>query len=107
MKALERNDTLRAAFMNQISAEVPDMNMVMFTDQSAKDDRSDRRRKGWSLVGTRCVQRQCFIRGIWYSILPVLTLDGIIAFDIIEGSVTSERFVQFLGEDGCTSFYHM
>ncbi|KIK36704.1 hypothetical protein CY34DRAFT_39772, partial [Suillus luteus UH-Slu-Lm8-n1] len=33
-----------------------------------------------------------------YSILPILTLDGIIAYDIIEGPVTSERFVQFLQE---------
>ena len=36
------------------------------------------------------------VRGRCYSILPVLTLDGLIAWDIIEGSVTSERFVQFL-----------
>ncbi|KZP06825.1 hypothetical protein FIBSPDRAFT_655224, partial [Athelia psychrophila] len=33
-----------------------------------------------------------------YSILPILTLDGIIAHDIFEGSVTSERFVKFLRE---------
>ncbi|KAJ8587036.1 hypothetical protein M405DRAFT_697948, partial [Rhizopogon salebrosus TDB-379] len=33
-----------------------------------------------------------------YSILPILTLNGIIAYDIIEGPVTSERFVQFLRE---------
>ncbi|KAG1850454.1 hypothetical protein F4604DRAFT_1495438, partial [Suillus subluteus] len=33
-----------------------------------------------------------------YSILPILTLDGIIAYDIIEGPVTSERFAQFLRE---------
>ncbi|KDQ52474.1 hypothetical protein JAAARDRAFT_138493, partial [Jaapia argillacea MUCL 33604] len=33
-----------------------------------------------------------------YSILPILTLDGIVAYDIIEGSVTSEQFVQFLRE---------
>ncbi|KAF8833341.1 hypothetical protein BDN67DRAFT_917217, partial [Paxillus ammoniavirescens] len=31
-----------------------------------------------------------------YSILPTLTLDGIIAYDIIEGSVTGEHFIQFL-----------
>ncbi|KDQ55614.1 hypothetical protein JAAARDRAFT_91352, partial [Jaapia argillacea MUCL 33604] len=31
-----------------------------------------------------------------YSILPILTMDGIIAYDIIEGLVTSEWFVQFL-----------
>ncbi|PBK92653.1 hypothetical protein ARMGADRAFT_930649, partial [Armillaria gallica] len=31
-----------------------------------------------------------------YSILSILTLDGIIAYDIIPGSVTSEKFVDFL-----------
>ncbi|KIK86889.1 hypothetical protein PAXRUDRAFT_152521, partial [Paxillus rubicundulus Ve08.2h10] len=31
-----------------------------------------------------------------YSILPALTLDGIIAYNIIEGSITGECFVQFL-----------
>ncbi|KAG2351152.1 hypothetical protein BDR07DRAFT_1321117, partial [Suillus spraguei] len=46
----------------------------------------------------RCVQRKCFVRGKRYSILPILTLDGIIAYDIIEGPVTSERFVRFLRE---------
>jgi hypothetical protein len=98
VKALERNDTLRAAFMNKIGAEVPNMDMVMFADQSAKDDRTDGRKRGWSLVGTRCIQRRCFIRGLRYSILPILTLDGIIAYDVIEGSVTSAHFVQFLRE---------
>jgi hypothetical protein len=44
----------------------------------------------------RCVQRKCFIRGKRFSILPIITLDGIIAHDIIEGSVMSEQFVEFL-----------
>jgi hypothetical protein len=55
------------------------------------------RTKGWALVGRRCVQRRHFIRGQRYSILPILTLDGIIAYDIIP-SVNSERFVEFLRE---------
>jgi DDE superfamily endonuclease len=38
------------------------------------------------------------VRGKRFSILPILTLDGIIAYDIIEGSVTTEHFVQFLQE---------
>jgi len=98
VKALERNETARAAFMNRIGQLVTDMDMVMFTDESAKDARNVGRMKGYSLVGTRCVQRRCFVRGKRYSILPILTLDGIIAYDIIEGSVTSDRFVRFLKE---------
>ncbi|KAK6993087.1 hypothetical protein R3P38DRAFT_116317 [Favolaschia claudopus] len=40
VKALERNDLLRSAFMNKIADLVPDPNMMMFVDESAKDDRT-------------------------------------------------------------------
>jgi hypothetical protein len=84
--------------MNRIADQVPDPDMLMFGDEASKDERTMARRWGWSLRGTRCVQRKCFVRGRRFSILPILTLDGIIAYDIIEGSVTTERFVQFLRE---------
>ena len=38
------------------------------------------------------------MHGRRYTILPVLTLDGLITWDIIEGSVTVEHFLQFLCE---------
>jgi len=96
--ALERNNLLRVHFMNCMGTEAPDPEMLMFCDEAAKNERTSGRRRGWSLVGTRCIQRRCFVRGQRYSILPVLTLDGIIAHDIIEGSVTTEKFVTFLRE---------
>jgi transposase len=98
-RAIERNEIIRAAFMNRIGTEVLDPAMLMFTDETAKDERTSSRRTGWSRVGTRCVRRRCFVRGRRYSILPVLTMDGLITWDIVEGSVTSERFVQFLREN--------
>jgi transposase len=97
-RALERNSQLRAVFMNRMADQVPDPNMLMFGDEASKDEKTSTRRKGWSLTGTRCVQRRCFVRGRRFSILPILTLDGIIAYDIVEGSVTSEQFVRFLRE---------
>jgi len=97
-RALERNNLLRSHFMNRIATEVPNPDMFMFVDEAAKNKRSSGRGMGWSLVGKRCVQRRCFVRGQRYSILPVLSLDGIITYDIIPGSVTSERFLQFLRE---------
>ena len=39
-----------------------------------------------------------FLRGIRYSILPALTTDGIIALEIVEGSITKEVFLTFLRE---------
>ena len=95
-KALEWNDRDRAVYMNCIAELVPDLEMLMFGDEASKDERTSNRRKGWSRRGTRCVQRKCFVRGRRFSILPILTLDGIIAHDIIEALVTTEKFLGFL-----------
>ena len=61
--ALEWNNELQAIFMNQIADQVPDPNMLMFGDEASKDERTLARRWGWSLRGTRCIQRKCFVRG--------------------------------------------
>ncbi|KIJ21119.1 hypothetical protein PAXINDRAFT_66214, partial [Paxillus involutus ATCC 200175] len=83
-------------YMNCIAAEAPDVNMLMFVDEAAKDERTSVRRHGRSRKGVRCIARKCFVRGSRYSIVPVITLDGIIAYNIIEGPVNGARFVQFL-----------
>lgn len=95
-RAIERDSMRRAIYMNTILEIAPDPEMLMFTDESAKDERTSSRRYGWSLCGVRCATKNYFVRGRRYSILPVLSLDGIIAHDIIEGSVTSEIFLRFL-----------
>jgi hypothetical protein len=77
---------------------VPDANMLMFIDEAAKNDHTSGRIKGWLLMGTRCIQQRAFVRGKHFSILPVLTLDGIIAHDVIEGSVNTAQFLSFLEE---------
>ena len=77
---------------------VSDPAMVMFIDEAARNKKNPSCKIGWSLKGRRCVQRRCFVRGQRFFILPVLTLDGIIAYDIIPGSVTSDLFVKFLCE---------
>ncbi|KAJ7190311.1 hypothetical protein GGX14DRAFT_326719, partial [Mycena pura] len=73
-------------YMNKIADLVPDPNMLMFVDEAAKNDRTTGRPKGRSLVGKRCFQRRPFVRGQRFSILPVLTLDGIVTHDIIKGT---------------------
>ncbi|KAF7372070.1 Tc1-mariner class transposase [Mycena venus] len=97
-RALQRNDTLRSAYWIRIADLVPDPNMLMFIDEAAKNDHTTTRQKGWSLMGMRCIQRRAFVRGKRFSILSVLTLDGIIAHDVIEGSVNTQRFIGFLEE---------
>ncbi|KAI0682350.1 hypothetical protein BC835DRAFT_1299641, partial [Cytidiella melzeri] len=88
----ERNDLLRAAYWNRFATLVPDPNMLMFTDESHKDQRTHDRLYGYSEIGVPCVQRATFVHGQscrYSSILPLLTLDGIITYDLIEGSLTS------------------
>jgi len=38
------------------------------------------------------------VRGARYSIVPAITLDGIIGYDIVEGPVDSQRFLKILKE---------
>ena len=107
IRALERNDMDRAIYMNRFAEMVTDPAMVMFIDEAARNKKNPSRKMGWSLKGRRAVQQQCFVRGQWFSILPVLTLDGIIAHDIIPGSVTSDLFIKFLCEHlVCCTLHH-
>ncbi len=96
--AAERDELLRAAYMNRIAVEVSDPSMLMFGDESAVDQRAAIRKRGWAPMASRCVQRSCFIRGQRYSLLPILTIDGLVTFKVFEGSVTTDRFVEFLRE---------
>jgi transposase len=96
IKAQERNEIPRAVYMNRIADIVTHPDMLMFIDEAARDRRTSGRPKGWASVGWHCVQHRYFVRGQRYSILPILTIDGILTHDIIPGSATSEQFLQFL-----------
>ena len=105
--AKERNDELRADFCAYMATLVTNPAQLMFGDESAVDGRTSARRRGWAPIGMRCVQRTCFVRGKRYSLLPILTLDGLITWKIFEGSVTSEMFVEFLRECVVCSITHI
>jgi hypothetical protein len=49
--ALECNDLVRLVYMNHITDIVPDLNMLMFINEPAKNDHTMRHSKGWSLKG--------------------------------------------------------
>ena len=65
-------------------------------DEAAKDERSLSRRYGYSFKNTFAIKKNVFVRGIRYTILPALSLQGYIAVDIMEGSCTKERFREFV-----------
>lgn len=67
--------------MNKIGTDVPDPNMLMFTDEIVKDKRMSGQQMSWSRVGSQYVQQKCFIHRHQFSILPVLTLDSMVIWD--------------------------
>ena len=96
-EASERNNLLRAIWEGNM-AQYNDPDLFLFLDESAVNNHSTQRFAGWSPRGTPCVRRATFIRGTHYSVLPALTIDGIVALDIFEGAVNREIFVRFLHE---------
>ena len=82
-RAYEQNELLRAMYMNRIGDKAPDECMVS-------------QRYGHSTKGVCCVVQRQFVRGGQYSIIPVITLDGIITYDIVDGPIDGEHFLKFI-----------
>jgi hypothetical protein len=82
--------------MNCIAEEALDAGLLMFVNEAAKDEHTVSWKYGRSAKGARCVVQRRFVKGMQYSIIPVITLDGIITYDIVDGPVDSEHFVKFV-----------
>ena len=95
--ALERNELLHAMWQ----AECGNIHMDYFVwlYKSGVDDHMNQHTRGWAALDHACIHYATFIQGQCYSILPALTLDGIIVLDIFEGSINKEKFIWFLKED--------
>lgn len=92
--AKERNETLRAAFIARMAQYDP--SELGFIDETSKDERTPGRRYGRSRTGTRAEKKQVFVRGRRTSTEALLTLDGIVAGTVVEGSMTQELFLEWL-----------
>ncbi|KAG1760172.1 hypothetical protein EDD22DRAFT_781536 [Suillus occidentalis] len=77
-----------------------------FLDETSKDERTLGRNNGRSLKGTRAVKKQVFVRGHRLSGLGLLTIDGMVAVSVVEGSFTAATFKTFIEGDVASVFYH-
>jgi hypothetical protein len=55
-----------------------------------------RRSSGWSKKGKWAEKKQVFVRGRRTSTEALLTLDGIVAGTVVEGSMTKAGFIEYL-----------
>src|SRR4051812_23697672 len=93
--AYERNKLLRNTFIAKIARDYKPEQLI-FMNEASKDKRTLSREYGYSLKNTFAIKKNVFVRGVQYTILPALSLQGNIAVDIIKGSCTKEKFKEFV-----------
>ena len=81
------NELLRSTFIAKVGREYKPEQLI-FMDDASKDECTLSRGYGYSLKNTFATKKNVFVRGVQYTILPALLLQGIIAVDIMEGSCT-------------------
>lgn len=96
--AAERDDGFRADWLHNMTTNYTAEQLV-FLDESSKDDRTILPRYGWSLSGQTPFDSVRLNRGIRYSVLPALTIDGYMAVRVVEGSIDGAEFYDFVLND--------
>ena len=92
--ALQRSDVKGARFMAQVSAYDP--SMLIWIDETGCDQRNTLRKRGYSIRGITPEDHRLLVRGVRYSAVPVMSLDGIHDLCIFEGNVNGVRFEKFV-----------
>ncbi len=88
--ALQQSEVLRAEFMATISVYDPAMLIWM--------DESGARKYGYSLRGIPVRDHRLLCRGIRYSAIPIVSVEGVHDVYLAEGSVNGEKFEHFVDE---------
>jgi transposase len=96
--ATECDDVAHAEWLHDILANFTADQMV-FLDEESKDEHVPLHRFGCSLSGDAADDCVMLDRGIRYSILPALTVNGYIAVRAIEGSIDRAKFYDFVVND--------
>ncbi|GJE86780.1 transposase domain-containing protein [Phanerochaete sordida] len=92
--AKERDKNVRANFVRTVAKYTPVQ--LGFLDKTHKDERTKRRRRGRARRGHRARRRGVFVRGKRFTLEGCLTVDGIVASTVVAGSMTRDKFLEFL-----------
>ena len=92
--ALQQSNVARAKFMVEISMYDPPM--LVWLDESECDRRHTIRKYGYSLRGKPMSDHRILVRGKRYSVIPIVSLEGIHDVYITEGTVNGEKFTNFV-----------
>ena len=100
--AAERNENIHADFIRRMAQYQPEQ--LGFLDEVSKDERTSTRHHGRSMKGRRAVKKGVFVCGRRFSAEELLTVDGMVSNTVVEGSMTRNRFLEYL-EHSVVRFY--
>lgn len=92
--ALQRDEEQRARFMAEVS--VYDPSMLLWIDESGCDRRHSMRKRAYAIRGKPPRDHRLLSRGIRYSAVPIMSLEGVHDVCLLEGSVNGEKFEEFI-----------
>lgn len=95
--AAERDEDKRADFVYRIAEYTQEQ--LGFINETSKDEKTPGRRKGRAKKGRRAKRRQVFVRGHRLSGTGLLTIDGMVTSTVVQGTMTTESFCEFLEEN--------
>jgi len=99
--AQERDEDLHADFMRKVAQYAPEE--MIWIDETSKDEQTLIRRNGRAKKSHRASMKGVFVRGRRLTAVAALSIDGIVAGHIIEGSLRRADFLSFL-EDAVVCF---
>lgn len=92
--ASQRDEDVRDLYRARISEY--DAQQLIFVDESASNERTADRQRGWSPRGVPCRVKTPCTRSKRWSILPAIGINGYLDFEIFHGSFNTERFNNFV-----------
>lgn len=93
--AVEASAEAQSRYMRIVSSIYREDQFV-FVDESACNRFTTQRPMAWAPIGERARRHDYFIRGKRYSILPALSLDGLLHLHIQDHSYTGDEFLHFV-----------
>lgn len=102
--AAQRDEITRTQWKADILSRFT-ADQLVFADESSKDKRTLQRNYGRAPAGERAVEVLSFARGVRYSILPALSLDGFLTVRVVRGSVDGSEFYDWVLSDLVSSIY--
>ena len=92
--ASERKEEGRHDFMDRMAQYSPEE--LGFIDETSKNDKTATRSRGHAQKGRRAIMRSQFVHGHRLTATALLTVDGVAASKVVEGSMTRDLYLQFL-----------